>query len=230
MRKRWNPHEIEKLKELAETFTVSQISKLINRSHSSVANFAERNGIVVRSQFLKLESFGSYLDLARHVYENKFLPNSVPGENGCIVVYPEKMKRNGYSFAIACGIKFSGHRVSLEIKLGKKLGRKELACHHCDNPACINPDHLFLGDHKANAVDMTRKGRAHPLRCPADRKSRGENQHSSKLKAEDVVSIRNRHSSGESLRSLSRFFGVSLPSIKKVVSRMSWAHITTGGK
>ena len=52
------------------------------------------------------------------------------------------------------------HRVALGIHLGRRLmSRVELACHHCDNPPCCNPVHLFAATHKENTEDARRKGR-----------------------------------------------------------------------
>jgi hypothetical protein len=52
------------------------------------------------------------------------------------------------------------HRFSLELKLGRKLLPKEWSCHKCDNPKCVNPAHLFLGNAKSNTRDMLKKNRA----------------------------------------------------------------------
>ena len=55
----------------------------------------------------------------------------------------------------------------LEARIGRRLERHEYACHHCDNPPCINPDHLYVGNAKSNARDMlvrkrrTKKPRPH---------------------------------------------------------------------
>lgn len=51
------------------------------------------------------------------------------------------------------------HRIALERKLGRPLLPRMLACHTCDNPPCVNPEHLFEGDHRANALDAVAKGR-----------------------------------------------------------------------
>jgi hypothetical protein len=50
-------------------------------------------------------------------------------------------------------------RVLLGWKIGRPLTKKERACHSCDNPPCINPDHLWVGDDKTNMQDAGKKKR-----------------------------------------------------------------------
>ncbi len=91
-------------------------------------------------------------------------------------------------------------------------------CHRCDNPACCNPVHLFLGTLAENVADMKAKRRART----SDR--RGANNPRARLKQSDVDEIRSRHASGDvTAQELAAAYGVGLSHVYKIVSNKSWA-------
>lgn len=93
-------------------------------------------------------------------------------------------------------------------------------CHACDNPACVNPKHMFLGTQAENMADMRAKGRGGrpPLR-------RGETHGRAKLSEEDVRKIRSECAAGKPQHVLGREYGISQAHVSLVVRRESWKHI-----
>lgn len=89
--------------------------------------------------------------------------------------------------------------------------------HKCDNRACCNPSHLFLGDAAANNADMIRKGRGMG--------PRGELSGHAKLTAPEVIEIRRLHADGVTQRAIAAQFKVGFKAVCKIVHRERWAHI-----
>ena len=105
------------------------------------------------------------------------------------------------------------HRVSWWLHFGPiKSGLMVL--HKCDIPACVNPDHLFLGTRADNATDREKKGRGGQVN--------GERNANAKLTAADVIAIRAR---AESSRSIGKEYGVSHAVVTSIRRRESWKHV-----
>jgi hypothetical protein len=89
-------------------------------------------------------------------------------------------------------------------------------CHSCDNPKCVNPSHLFLGDQQANMDDMWNKGRGKPGT------PKGERHGMSKLNAEQVKAIR---ASTLPTAEIAREYSISRAVVYDVVKRRTWKHV-----
>jgi len=105
------------------------------------------------------------------------------------------------------------HRLSWEFRNGK-IPNDLLVCHHCDNPSCVNPDHLFVGTIADNMADKKKKGREAP--------QKGEQNHNSRLSSEQVAAIL---SSDQSQRKLASIYGVGKTAIANIKARRRWAHL-----
>jgi hypothetical protein len=89
--------------------------------------------------------------------------------------------------------------------------------HRCDNPACVRPDHLFLGTMQDNAIDRETKKRG--------RDSRGTANGRDRLAEADVLAIRAACAAGTKRYQVALHYGVCLSTIHKIVARETWRHI-----
>ena len=125
-------------------------------------------------------------------------------------------KWNGYGNLRVNGKKQSAHRTSWRIENGA-IPDGLCVLHHCDNRACVNPNHLFLGSRADNVADMDKKGR----RGTANHK--GEANPSSILTEEQVLCIMEELNGGNKTQTqIARDYGVSRGAIYAIAYKKSW--------
>jgi hypothetical protein len=124
---------------------------------------------------------------------------------------------NGYGSTIFRKKQMHAHRLSWEINCGP-IPDGMMVCHRCDNPPCVRPDHLFLGDAGDNSRDRTSKGRQYIRR--------GEDVPSAKLVGAQIKEIRLQFATGAfSQQALADAFGVSRRNIRLIVRQETWKHL-----
>ena len=130
--------------------------------------------------------------------------------------------RDGYG-QIVSGSPTSGtfrqhraHRLSWQLVHGP-ISSDEWVLHLCDNPCCVRPDHLILGDHVENVKHMHERGRT----------TAGSKNPRSKLTEEIVTRMRIAVAGGVSYTSLTERYGVSSPAVGMAVRGETWSHVAT---
>jgi HNH endonuclease len=121
-----------------------------------------------------------------------------------------------YGIRTIGGVKLVASRLSWNIHHGP-IPDGKCVLHHCDNPPCVNPDHLFLGTKPDNNHDRHRKGR--------DVFQVGSKHYAAFLNEDIVRQIRELHRRGWRLVDLATTFEISMCHCWGIVNRRSWRHI-----
>jgi hypothetical protein len=134
-------------------------------------------------------------------------------KTGCWEWTAQKDK-DGYGRISFCCKPHLAHRISFEIHHGEIPGGM-MVLHRCDNRPCVNPDHLFLGDHLSNMADMALKGRSpsgayHHRPCAV-------------LTEKDVLEIKS--AKGVTQRTLAAQYGVGQDQISRIRTGKRWSYL-----
>lgn len=105
-------------------------------------------------------------------------------------------------------------RFLLEKKLNRSLLPTELACHSCDNPWCVEVEHLWVGCSKTNMEDKVKKNRQH--------KPIGITHGRAKLSDQDIINIR---ADKRFEKIIAEEYGVSKSLIGQIKRRECWRHL-----
>jgi uncharacterized protein YceK len=143
-------------------------------------------------------------------FARRFWSMTAKRENGCIECVSRSLSHNGYPKVYFGGHQHAASRVAWIMKNGPIPAGVQV-CHRCDNPPCVNLDHLFLGTQRENSLDMVSKGR-----CKA-----------AKLTLRDVLDIRTINDSGHySHRQIGKMFGIWHTQVGRIVRREQWIDAT----
>jgi hypothetical protein len=155
------------------------------------------------------------LQLVKEIRES-FSERCVEKETGCVEWQGAKIP-DGYGVMRFLGKHILAHRFSFLLH-GGEIPEGKYLCHRCDNPACVNPAHLFVGTQTDNMQDAMKKGRHRPPPL-------GENHHRAKLTEEKVRLIRKMRAEGVSQQKIAEFIGTPQTNISAILRGRTWKEV-----
>lgn len=148
----------------------------------------------------------------RRTVEERFFQN-VDKSGDCWEWTGLKDKAGYGLFGLGTNSNVGAHRWSYGHFNGTPPGNL-FVCHRCDNPSCVNPNHLFLGTHQDNMTDMVEKGRANSLK--------GEDSPNSTITERQAREIYN---DSRSHRKIAKIYGISHSTVSAIKNKRIWKHI-----
>lgn len=122
----------------------------------------------------------------------------------------------GYGHIFYHSKNWRSHRLAYKVMVGQVRDDVDVL-HHCDNPPCCNPSHLFLGDQMLNNLDKEKKGRGNHVKgvdCPP-----------AKICDRDVLEIRELRRRGIVGRKIAGRFGIAIRTVYSVARGDTWKHV-----
>lgn len=201
---KWTSEEVETLKKYYNETHIDKLCSILNRrTKKAIRLKAFLLEITDKKYKLIDERFWGYTD--------KKSKNECWNWTGYI-------ETNGYGrFAFnykGRRYKVGAHRLSYIIN-NNKIPGKLCVCHTCDNPKCVNPDHLFLATQYENMHDMIDK----------NRKRVGVQCSHANFNQKQIDNIRDQHQRGQSIRSIARKYQVYHSTISRIVNYQTYKEI-----
>jgi hypothetical protein len=150
--------------------------------------------------------------------QDRFAMQAIPKESGC-VEWSGWKNQYGYGCFHVDGRDILVHRWAYADKHGP-IPNGLFACHRCDNPSCVNPDHIFLGTQKDNLQDAGRKGRMNKTI-----KARGEKHGNATLKNDQVRDMRRLYDKGVPTKDIAAQFGCRYSHVYAVVTKITYKSV-----
>lgn len=150
--------------------------------------------------------------------EDKFIKGYTPEPNSGCWLWHHTTGVNGYGVINYGFQKIVASRYSVERATGMKIPIGKVVCHKCDTPACVNPDHLFVGTQRDNIRDCVSKGR----------NQLGEDRPNAVLTESLVRRIRREYRFGVlgcGVIALGTKYAIGYQLIHRVVNRKIWKHV-----
>ena len=139
-------------------------------------------------------------------------------KSGDCWVWTGRLRPDGYARVGYKGGRCLVHRLSWILHYGEIQDGMDVL-HTCDNPPCVNPNHLFLGTHLENMQDRDSKGRGKIPRIS------GSRHWNSSLHEGDVRVIRDLHANGCMQKHICEFLGIASGVVSEIVNRKAWKHV-----